>query len=42
MSATRFLDTKVLLYACDLDALAKREVALRFLEEGWNSPVKPL
>jgi predicted nucleic acid-binding protein len=38
MNATRFLDTNILLYAYDLDAPAKREVALRFLEEGWNRP----
>jgi predicted nucleic acid-binding protein len=37
MNATRFLDTNILLYAYDLDAPAKREVALRYLEEGWNS-----
>ena len=38
MNATRFLDTNILLYAYDLDAPAKREVALEFLERGWNKP----
>lgn len=38
MNATRFLDTNILLYAHDLDAPAKREVALGFLEHGWNNP----
>ena len=36
MNATRFLDTNVLLYAYDLDAPAKRAVALRLVEEGWS------
>lgn len=38
MSAPRFLDTNILLYAYDLDAPAKRAVALRWVELGWNSP----
>ena len=38
MSVVRFLDTNILLHGYDLDAPAKREVALRFLEEGWNKP----
>lgn len=38
MNATRFLDTNILLYAYDLDAPAKREVALEILETGWNNP----
>lgn len=38
MNATRFLDTNILLYAHDLDAPAKREVALKFLEQGWHKP----
>ena len=38
MSAIRFLDTNVLLYAYDLDAPAKRAVALRFVEQAWTSP----
>lgn len=35
MNALRFLDTNVLVYAYDLDAPAKRERALRCVEEGW-------
>ena len=38
MSASRFLDTNIVLYAYDLDAPAKREVALEFLEHGWDKP----
>ena len=38
MNATRFLDASVLLYAYDLDAPAKRAVALRFVEQGWTAP----
>ena len=38
MSATRFLDTNILLYAYDLDALAKRTVALQIVAQGWTSP----
>ncbi|MGA0333535.1 MAG: PIN domain-containing protein [Kiritimatiellia bacterium] len=38
MSAVRFLDTNVLLYAYDLDAPAKRAVALKVVEEGWIRP----
>ena len=38
MNAARFLDTNILLYAYDLDAPAKREKALRIVEEGWISP----
>lgn len=38
MNATRFLDTNILLYAYDLDAPAKRAVALEFLQHGWNHP----
>jgi predicted nucleic acid-binding protein len=38
MSAARFLDTNILLYAYDQDAPAKREVALRLVEQGWASP----
>ena len=37
MHAARFLDTNILLYAYDLDAPAKREKALRIVEEGWIS-----
>jgi predicted nucleic acid-binding protein len=36
MSATRFLDTNVLFYAYDQDALEKRTVALGLVEQGWN------
>ena len=38
MSASKFLDTNILLYAYDLDAPAKREVALRLVQRGWSSP----
>ncbi len=37
MSATRFLDTNILLYAYDLDAPAKRAVALGLVEQGWSA-----
>jgi len=36
MHAVRFLDTNILLYAYDLDAVGKRERALELVEEGWN------
>ena len=35
MNATKFLDTNILLYAYDRDAPAKREVAVRLVEQGW-------
>jgi predicted nucleic acid-binding protein len=38
MSATKFLDTNILLYAYDLDAPAKRAVALRLVQQGWTAP----
>ena len=38
MSAGRFLDTNVLVYAYDRDAASKRDVALAIVEEGWNRP----
>ncbi len=38
MHAARFLDTNILLYGYDRDAPAKREVALRLVEQGWASP----
>ncbi len=38
MNASRFLDTNILLYAYDLDAPEKRAVALRLVEQAWNSP----
>jgi len=37
MNASKFLDTNILLYAYDLDAPAKRAVALRWVENGWNA-----
>lgn len=37
MSAVRFLDTNILLYAYDLDAPDKRAVALQLVEQGWSS-----
>ena len=36
MHAIRFLDTNILLYAYDLDAVSKRERALELVEDGWN------
>lgn len=38
MSASKFFDTNILLYAYDLDAPAKRAVALRLVEQAWASP----
>ena len=38
MRANKFLDTNILLYAYDLDAPAKRMVALQLVEQGWTSP----
>lgn len=35
MKAIRFFDTNILLYAYDLDAPAKRAIAVRLIEEGW-------
>ncbi len=35
MPAERFLDTNILLYGYDLDAPAKRLIALALIEEGW-------
>ncbi len=37
MSASKFLDTNILLYAHDLDAPKKRAVALKLVEQGWTS-----
>lgn len=37
MNAARFLDTNILVYAYDLDARAKRAVALHLLEQGWSA-----
>ena len=38
MSGDRFLDTNILLYAYDLDALAKRSGAMGLVEEAWRQP----
>ena len=38
MPVKRFLDTNILLYAYDLDAGEKREVALRRVEEAFSHP----
>jgi predicted nucleic acid-binding protein len=38
MSGDRFLDTNILLYAYDLDALAKRSGAMAIVEEAWRQP----
>ena len=38
MPADRFLDTNILLYAYDLDAPAKRDIARVILEEAWFQP----
>ncbi len=35
MRAARFLDTNILLYAYDLDAPAKRQIAQALLEKAW-------
>ncbi len=35
MNAVRFIDTNILLYSYDLDAPAKRSVAMGLIEEGW-------
>ena len=37
MSVIKFLDTNILVYAFDLDAPAKREVAMALIEAGWNA-----
>jgi predicted nucleic acid-binding protein len=36
MHAAKFLDTNILLYAYDLDAPAKRSIALGLVEAGWQ------
>ena len=38
MNAARFLDTNILDYAYDLDAPAKRHVAVAIVEGGWTRP----
>jgi predicted nucleic acid-binding protein len=40
MRADRFLDTNILLYAYDLDAPAKRSVAMAIVEEAWRQPAR--
>jgi predicted nucleic acid-binding protein len=40
MSGDRFLDTNILLYAYDLDALAKRSGAMAIVEEAWPQPAR--
>jgi len=39
MPADRFLDTNILLYAYDLDAPEKRDVALRIVEEALSQSI---
>ncbi|MDH7503231.1 MAG: hypothetical protein QHJ82_11055 [Verrucomicrobiota bacterium] len=41
MRAVSFPDTNILLYAYDLDAPAKRSVALRLVEEGGPPTARP-
>jgi len=38
MTAERFLDTNILVYAYDTDAAAKRTVAVQLVEAGWTHP----
>lgn len=38
MNAARFLDTNILVYAYDLDAPTKRQVAVALVEDGWARP----
>ena len=40
MPVERFIDTNILLYAYDLDAPAKREVAGRLLEDAFRHPTR--
>jgi predicted nucleic acid-binding protein len=37
MNARRFIDTNILVYAYDLDAPAKRAIALQWVERGWTA-----
>jgi len=37
MNASVFVDTNILVYALDLDAGPKREIALTVIEAGWQS-----
>jgi predicted nucleic acid-binding protein len=38
MPVERFIDTNILLYGYDLSAGAKREIALKIVQEGWTRP----
>jgi predicted nucleic acid-binding protein len=38
MNATKFIDTNILLHSYDLDAPAKRAIALELVEQGWLMP----
>ncbi len=38
MTAKRFFDTNILLYAYDLDAPEKRSIAISLIEQGWSDP----
>lgn len=38
MPVERFLDTNILLYAYDLDAPGKRQIAVSILEDAWLRP----
>lgn len=38
MTAERFLDTNILLYAYDLDSPTKRDIAQALLEDAWIRP----
>ena len=40
MPADRFLDTNILPYAYDLDAPAKRSVAMAIVDEAWRQPAR--
>jgi predicted nucleic acid-binding protein len=35
MNASKFVDTNILIYALDLDAGPKRQIALGIVEDGW-------
>jgi predicted nucleic acid-binding protein len=38
MPVEHFIDTNILLYGYDLSAGAKREIALKIVQEGWTRP----
>lgn len=40
MTAERFLDTNILVYAYDLDAGTKHDIALALVEEAWEAPAR--